>query len=421
MKTIKEPEKSVVLSIPPQQLEKDIKYVESPYLIKEDRAIFNSLSGEIVIVEDITKDKNDLIKRWFYVPEGFDTSSLCHIIRQRNLLSLKNNNLKGSYIIFTTTACNASCEYCFEKGFDILTMDEKTANDVADYIIRTHNPSLKAIYLKWFGGEPLVNKAAINIICDRLKKAGVCYYSSIFTNGDLLPRCSDDEFKLWKIRQVQLTVDDTEDDYSRIKGLPSNAYDNLKTSIKRLEDFKIKVSLRIHYNPVKGTDACYKIIDDLKKYPNVSLYIRSLYGEHTKEEYEEVLKLEDYITHETGKTFTIPKVNLTSHCMADNPSVACITPKGELSPCEHYAYGKHMYGSIYSSEVNRDVLDKWSIREKHLDSKCKQCPLYPSCRKITMCETEGSCSDGYLYYQLETIKRYLRNKIGRRAINKNDN
>ena len=97
--------------------------------------------------------------------------------------------------------------------------------------------------------------------------------------------------------------------------------------------------------------------------------------------------------------------------MSDSRKIACITPTGNLSPCEHFAYGEHVYGSIYSKDRNEDILKKWSVREKYVTPTCKNCPLYPSCRKIVMCPAEGKCSEGYQYYQIETIKRALRKKV----------
>ena len=48
-------------------------------------------------------------------------------------------------------------------------MSEKTAEDVAAYILRTRKRS-KITNIEWFGGEPLCNKKVITIICDILKK-----------------------------------------------------------------------------------------------------------------------------------------------------------------------------------------------------------------------------------------------------------
>ena len=42
-----------------------------------------------------------------------------------------------------------------------------------------------SVTLRWFGGEPLCNSRAIDIICSELRKQGVVFTSSMVTNGYL--------------------------------------------------------------------------------------------------------------------------------------------------------------------------------------------------------------------------------------------
>ena len=81
-------------------------------------------------------------------------------------------------------------------------MNEKTANDVADYIINASKGN-SDIKLRWFGGEPLYNAKIIDIICRKLKNCNVSYTSEIISNGYLF----DDEnvFKaasLWNTKSA---------------------------------------------------------------------------------------------------------------------------------------------------------------------------------------------------------------------------
>lgn len=206
---LNEPDKFVVGQLGQQLIEKDLEYFKSPYVIQYENTFFNTLTGEAVLVEDIGKDISYLIRSWFYVPKFVDTSSLAHLIRQKRLYSLTGpgSYTKSLYVIFTTTACNAACTYCFEKGYEAITMSDETADDVARYIEKTRDKN-QTIRLKWFGGEPLVNKAVIDRICGKLKADGVKYESSITTNGSLLSKCSDKELiDLWHIKDIQLTFD----------------------------------------------------------------------------------------------------------------------------------------------------------------------------------------------------------------------
>ena len=395
-----------------QVIEPGINYVLSPYVIKDENAYYNVLSEEAVLIDDLEKDKRTLINHWFYIPDGFDTSSLCHTLRQKSLLQTggPGSRLKSLYTIFTTTACNASCNYCFEKGCDVLTMDDNIAEKTADYIIRTSRRNYP-VTLKWFGGEPLCNTRAINVITERLTNAGINFSSIMTTNGDLFNRVTDDELKKWKLRRVQLTADDVGEKYEKIKGLPEEAFTRLKETAARFEKLNIRISLRIHFSELTGDEPCYRIIEEFKSFKNVSMYVKIIYGNESVENYNKILRLEDYLISLKKRNTTFLTSRNPSHCMADNPRMATITPHGELSPCEHYANGEHIYGSIDNSKQDLKILANWAVREKYLDKECKKCTLYPNCRKLVMCPAEGKCSDGYQYYQIETIKRALRKKV----------
>ena len=413
MKIINDADTFVKRSIGLQEIEPDLEYIESPYLIKYDKAIFNSLTREAVVVEDPTKELSYLISHWFYIPKGLDVSSLYHLIRQRLLKSEKGPGsfLKESYTIFTTTACNASCPYCFEKGFDILTMSDKTAEDVASYILSTRN-TFKIINIEWFGGEPLCNKKVITTICNILKKNGVKFTSGLTTNGSLLPDCTDEELKdIWNVTHVQLTFDNVGIGYDKLKHLPEGTFDKLIKSMERLERMNIYTLVRIHYNPELGKEPCIKVIDSVSHFNNIRPYTRLLYGNSDIECYKVVLELNDYIDQNVKRRYAFPTVTKTNYCIADTDRRIAITPEGKLTPCGHYAYGEYIFGDIYSDEINKSILKKWKTREKVVTPSCKTCPLYPSCRKIVMCPAEGKCSEGYQYYQIETIKRALRKKV----------
>lgn len=408
--TIQEPNPFVVSTLFTQQVEAGLNYVKNPYVIADNNIWYNTLTDEIIVTDDSITERQELIKRWFYISDLVDPSSLSYLIHQKRLARKTKDSKSVNFVIFTTTACNASCPYCFEKGYKTLTMNEQTASDVADYI-RNNRVEDKKIRLGWFGGEPLVNKKAINICCTKLHDYGVEFYSAITTNGYLLSTCSDDELKLWNLKKVQLTLDSIGDEYSRIKGLPNGAYIKLKDQIKRLEELKIRVNIRIHYNPKHNSDICFKIIDEFKGYTNVNMYARLLYDNFEKEYYEEVLRIDDAIYNVKKNNPKIMQFGLTKHCMADGLSKNCITPEGKLTVCEHFAYGENIYGSIYDVKVNSNILEKWSQKEKYSNTNCKKCSLYPLCTRIVMCPAEGKCSDGYQYYQIETIKRALRKKV----------
>ena len=381
-----------------------VEYVEHDYIIRAEDAVYNALTGEAAVVGE--KDRAEMIRRWFLAPEGMNLAGLAHLTRQA-AHGMKMSRWINRYVIFTTTGCNGNCEYCFQKDIEQLTMGPDTAADVASWILRHANPGLM-INLRWFGGEPLVNKSVISLICDTMQRNRRRYQSSMSSNGELFESVTEAETELWQLKSVQFTLDDCGEEYDRIKGLPAGAYDRLKATIERFPH--INFVLRVHYDPAKGTEPCYQIIDDFKGYPNVVMYAAMLYdGTKTEDDYRTLLEIEDAMIAAGRFNLKLPTMTPDVNCMADNPSQACITPVGDLTPCEHFVTGES-YGSIYSDERDQAVLDEWAAKCKDED-KCEECPLYPSCEKLCRCESAGNCSEGYQYYQLEKIKRALREVV----------
>lgn len=392
-----------------QRAEPGMRYIENPCLIKEGGAWFNPLTCEAIYTDGDPQDVKTLMARWFYVPETFDIRTAAQIIRQKTLADTQVIGWpsKTSYVIFTTTACNASCEYCFEKNLKIMTMTDAGALDVARHIVKTRRKSGTTI-LKWFGGEPLVNQRAINIITAYLDEMQVDFRSDITTNGDLLDRIPDARLENWRLKEVQLTLDDIGTEYGRMKGLDPDAYARIKAQAERLSDMGMRVIIRIHYHPDRGLEPAFRIVEDLKHIKNVSMYGRIIYKTESPENYKKLLELEDYMEKAGVFRPTFPKRGNGRHCMADNRHIDCITPDGHLSPCEHYAYGEN-FGSIYTKNMDAGILAEWQAREKQMCAEpCAECKLYPCCEKILMCPAEGDCTKGYMMYQIEQIRRALR-------------
>lgn len=187
----------------------------------------------------------------------------------------------------------------------------------------------------------------------------------------------------------------------------------------RLEKLGVMIDFRIHYNPVKGKQTCIKIANRFKNFSNINMYVRLIYDNASEKYFKEVLEIEDYLHNINHKGYYFLNPDSIIHCMANSKKMIGITPEGGLTPCEHFAYGENIFGTIYKKEVDENILKTWSARYKFTDEKCKSCPLYPSCNKLIMCPAESKCSEGYQYYQIEKIKRALRK--GRQIIQERKN
>lgn len=405
MKVLKNPNSLAVRVLGLQHAESGLQYRESRFVITDGEAKYNTLTGEAVY----QADERELIERWFMVPAAMDEHMLAHLIRSKALLMEQGpgQNIKHRFIIFLTTACNANCEYCFEQGMKKMYMTEQTAADVADYITEHCNRTVDNI-IRLFGGEPLVNIAGINALTDRLRDNGVSFHCDMFTNGDKLSQVSTDTMKdRWHVQKIQLTADDVGAEYDKIKGLPSGAWDSLTGNMKRISDAGIRVNLRIHVHPGKGTEAPKRVVDAVDLISGVHRYAVMLYETASKEDYDDLLSVEDYIAVREKKRPQFPGIFYGHSCMADNRKNACITPDGHLSPCEHYPYGQD-YGSIYEKGYDQKVLSRWAEKQKNY---CEQCVLYPSCGVQHMCPAQSNCTEAEVYYKTEKIKRAMRARI----------
>ena len=390
------------MAIGSQQVLPGVKYVEHGYITRVGDVVYNALTGEIAVVDD-EADRTEMIRRWFLAPKGMNLAGLAHMTRQA-AHGMKTARSINRYTIFTTTGCNGACEYCFQHDLEPVVMSKETAAAVATFIMQHSNPGLM-IRIRWFGGEPLTNKRAISQICEVLQRNRRRYQSSMSSNGDLFKDVTDEEVELWQLKSVQFTLDEFGDGYGKIKGLPVGAYDRLKATIERFPG--INFALRVHYDPAKGAEPCYQIIDDFKGYANVVMYAAMLYdGGKTQADYETLLQIEDHMIEVGRYNMSLPTMSPDVYCMADSRQQACITPVGDLTPCEHFVTGE-TYGTIYSDARDQSVLDKWAAKCKDNLSSCVKCPLYPSCEMLCRCESAGKCSEGYKYYQLEKIKRAL--------------
>ena len=391
-----------------QYIDDTKEYAPHKYLIRDENRLYNVLTNEAVLVEDWEADREELIRRWFYTPPDFDVCSAAYLSNSR-MLSISEGPVssKGLYVIFMTTACNAACEYCFELGSKVITMAEDTAEDIAEYISKHSNPDV-AVRVRWFGGEPLVNKKCISIIASELNRLGVKFNSEMLTNGDLFNEVTDDEIKLWNLQNVQFTIDTVGEKYDAIKHLPAGAYERIKKTTERLGALGIHISIRVHLDPDRGVDEARKVVDEFKGYDNVGIYTRLLYKSVTKKDYEDLLELEDYIVSTGKMRHNFKQFGSPRHCMADSSGTACITPEGLLTPCEHYAYGV-TYGSIYKKAVDGGMLKEWKRRTKDA-KKCGDCVFFPTCKLLKNCPAEGSCEEGYNFYLTETIKRAMRER-----------
>lgn len=387
--------------------------------------LYNTATGSIVHIhstEDLYKSLDKLIDMYYYVPLAFDEVTWVNKLRITKNSESKDRFING-FTIFTTMDCNARCFYCYEKGQPRISMTDKIAKDTADFILKTSSNT--PVDIRWFGGEPLLNTNAIDIICNTMIKNGARFKSSMISNGLLFTDSIISKAKnLWKLKRVQITLDGPKDVYQRAKsykGAVGDEFERVIDNISKLIEAKIRVSIRLNQG-LYNTSDLLELIDILSNHFGgkdlVSVYNSLLYDENVEpdnlsetEMYERFIQIQNkLIKCGLFRSNPLKKKIRFSHCMADNESSVIITPKGEIGKCEHFT-NKHLVGNIYDSQFDLDEILRWKERYQPT-LKCFKCPLYPQCVRIKMCpEERESCTLSQCENKIELIQRALIKKF----------
>lgn len=377
---------------------------------------YNMLTRELVVLTNneykllssdsflYSDDSHDLISDWFAVPIDNDDIKLY----EQSVALYKlfdHEKYINSFTILTTTDCNARCFYCYEKGIKHSNMSEKTAHDVAKFIIS--NSADKKVRLGWFGGEPLYNYDVINVITDDLRKANKRFTSSMTSNGYLF---DDNLVKLaqerWNLKYVQITLDGTQNVYNKCKNYiydDLNPFETVCSNIERILKHDIDVKIRLNLDTYNYKDL-YSLVDYItnrfKGQKKLYGYVSLLYDLNHKRTKEEKQMLIDNLINIENKLYDagIQKGGLNdkfriSCCMADNIHSTLINPEGGLARCEHYV-NDYLWGTIYEPQYTSPAFYEWQSINKHTN-ECIYCPYYIECLSPEKCVAAMHECDSY--------------------------
>ena len=366
--------------------------------------LYNTLTCSLLLLTpdeaaDITAQQ-ELIDRWFLVPEAHDDRKLCRQVRQMAALLTPAPKVVTTYTILPTTGCNARCFYCYEQGTRPVTMTADTASRVVRYIVAHHG--VEEITLRWFGGEPLVNAKVIDQICTELRAQGVPFTSSMVSNGylfdaDKVQRAKD----LWQLQKVQITLDGTAQTYNRVKAYVYqgvNAFERVLENIGQLIAVGIRVLIRLNvdkHNIGEMAELAELLHQHFGSNEHLSVYSHELFGERTPEDnatlFAQRMQLEQQIAkHDILRIKELPKAIRLNQCMADNDGSVVIAPDGHLGKCEHFI-DREFFGHIDSEERDMTIIRKFKERRAEIET-CATCPFYPLCYRLVLCEDDFGCT-----------------------------
>lgn len=388
-----------------------IKYCVS-LQIKEGYLLYNLLTREMLLLsaDEYSKalSSDYLREHWFTVPDNLDERELVELVRWVRTSLCKKPKFITNYTILTTTDCNARCFYCYERGCARVTMNQETAHKVADFI--QNQCGGNKVKLNWFGGEPLMNVTAIDQICEELRLKEIDFESNMISNAYLF----DDEIVAkasgsWRLKQVQVTLDGTEENYNRSKAFvyrDGSAYQIVMSNILRMLDAGISVAIRLNMdlnNANNLMDLVKELVTRFAGRKRLTVYAHLLFDtgktwneRYTQEEwtrlYSALHRLEDFLaSHGLGRSrsYGLRREIPMSRCMADSGNSVVIVPDGHLGLCEHYTDSEFV-GHINSPEWDQAMVSSWRERSDPI-AECADCFYFPECFHLKKCTGRMEC------------------------------
>lgn len=368
---------------------------------------------EVKLLETLDETTTFLIENYYLIPENFDEQS--EYLKFNDLIQLMDNRADiTSYTVLTTTACNARCFYCFEKDFHHVSMTNKTAHDLAAYMINNCNGNRISIH--WFGGEPLCNTSVIDIITKDLQDAGCVYSSSITSNGYAFTEViAQRAKKYWNVSYVQITLDGMADEHNRRKnfyGDVSNPFARIINNIHILLKNDITVSIRINLdqNNIESVKELLPYLNsEFEGEKKLVIYIAKIFDdcgswkvERTNLDRERLDKYYNEFTRYLSNTkrLRIKAADNTYkyyHCGSNNIHHRTISPEGRFLAC-HNLSESLSYGSIYDGISDGHTYNCW-MKNNVIQEKCDCCALLPECTMFSQCPNiKPNCKE-------ETINR----------------
>lgn len=405
-------------------------------------AVLNGITGEIVIAEGKLRDyiKNNIDQ---VIIEAYKDKEIMKQLIQKGIINRLNleqeveyfsnivaNMQKAallashSYILLPTYQCNLSCQYCYQKKFDLysqsrLTMDKNMVDNIFSSIARIESKRgetrQEAKHITLFGGEPLLkgNQEIIHYIFKKALALGHVKMT-IITNGYGL----EDYHDLLGsdcIEHMQITLDGPEDihDQVRITKGGNGTYKKILDNIKSVLDQGIKVNIRvnvdrrnIHQLPRLASEL---MAWNIHKYPHASVYVGVIHQTIQDKDISHLLDEYDVLTYLTSHLEEYPQLALyglpeaqimnslqealtnghpatglfrSTHCQAHSNNL-CFDVNGHLFTClendgtERYIIGKlEQKGDITWED---ETIDFWQKRQVSRIEACKICPYALFC------------------------------------------
>lgn len=437
MKTIVEPKGYIEKLWGKQPISEAGKYRLMHYVLRMDPdgkvLLHNVVTGQLAELDGDEAEALDklpsvyspamkqLVSEHYLVPENYQEDEQVISLR-KILLNLVNVQPKPGitkYTVLPTTACNARCYYCYEKGIATETMTEEVAENVVRFI--TDQSKGQKVRIRWFGGEPTLAVKRIDQISAGLRENGIDFSSTMISNGYLfdeeMVRKASDE---WNLNSIKISMDGVKQTYNRIKAYvhpEEDPYERILRNIALFLKMKIRVRVfmnfdrtnyqefqlllqeleeRFHHNPYLQVRSHQLVLDYLNS-ENQDFRADEVWYQEKINELNAVSRTKGFLPREQR----LP--SLEYHwCEATSGSAVTIMPKGNLVSCPEKFSDDQIIGDLDHGITNKALVQSW--RQVSHSQRCRDCILFPDCMKIQNCAGCDKC-----FTKAEKLEQYRYN------------
>lgn len=288
--------------------------------------------------------------------------------------------------IWVTNDCNMHCDYCYvgEKG--ILNLSLQDYDYIETFIYRAHERNKEDnIYIKFFGGEPLLNFEFLKYFIEHFKSENVIY--SVTTNGTLLTGEKLD-FLVKNNVELFVSVDGGEKIHDNHRKLKSGigSWNVIKKNLFKVLEKNRNIKVRMTYTP----ETVCALTDSIKQISELGIKSIHLCPDYFSQNWntENLAILRQEFTKIIELRKRLPDIEISTGNYKETINKDCsrcgggenifsISTEGDIYPCT-YAVGieKFRIGSIFNLEKI-----KWGSYLVDASSRklCKGCKYFKVC------------------------------------------
>lgn len=349
--------------------------------------------------------ERELVRAGMLVPEQCNEMDKIRALHYRSRFG--GNSL--AFTILPTLNCNFACDYCYEskslhssEAQSVRLISDEICTSLVRFVESTLRPE-SALGVNWYGGEPLLGKAAIEKLTQEFVR--ICtekrarYSASMVTNGYLLDREHIDFLIANHVRNIQVTIDGPKEihDQRRVLKNGQGSFDRIMDNLEAITDSDpLRVGVRVNVDKrnkdsVRGlleefvhrgfhqrenfainlaqvmelTSSCHDVSD--------SCMLGQEFADFVSEEYRLAVDMGFKLKH-------YPTLSLGT-CGAVSQNVYLIEPSGNVHACWSTVGQEELKIGTLTDEGMKlnDNYFKWQGWHPYVTENCETCSVFPLC------------------------------------------